>query len=196
MVQDASQAIWLARTRAPLVARDRELSQILGLLAPPERSLVTLVGPPGAGKTTLALMAGDSTAGEFRDGVWFVDLCPTRDPAQVVQAIATTIGIADDANKEDLVASLQRVLHGRSHLKVLVTSRAPLQLSFEQQCLVPPLPVPVGGYDTPLSDVEQCAAVALFKLRAQAVNASWALTRDEAPTVAELCVRLDGLPLA
>ena len=64
-------------------------------------------------------MAGDSAAGEFRDGVWFVDLSPTRDPAQVVQAIAATVGIADDANKEDLVASLQRVLHGRRSLLIL-----------------------------------------------------------------------------
>jgi predicted ATPase len=186
------------------------------------QALVTLIGPPGAGKTTLALMTGDSTAGEFRDGVWIVDSSPTRDPAQVVQAIATTVGIADDGSKEDLVASLQRVLHGRrsllildnfeqvlaarsvvhallegcSHLKILVTSRAPLQLSFEQQCLIPPLPLPALDPDMPLTEVERCAAVALFKLRAQAVNASWELTQDEARSVAELCVRLDGLPLA
>jgi predicted ATPase/DNA-binding CsgD family transcriptional regulator len=221
-VHDASQATWLARTRAPLVPRDRELFQIVSLLAPPDRSLVTLVGPPGAGKTTLALMAGDSAASEFRDGVWFVDLSVTRDSAQVVQAIAATLGIADDANEHDLAAALQRVLHGRrsllildnfeqvlaarsvvhdllgacSHLKMLVTSRAPLQLSFEQQCLVPPLPLPRLDRDLLSGDFEDSPAVMLFKLRAQAVNASWELTRDEAPTVAELCFRLDGLPLA
>jgi non-specific serine/threonine protein kinase len=219
---EAAQATWLGRTHAPLVPRDGELAQISSLVARPDMPLVTLVGPPGAGKTTLALMTGAAVASEFRDGVWFVDLSATRDTGQVARAIAATLGVADDAVEEDLAASLQRVLRnnktllildnfeqvlaasslvhalldGCSHVKVLATSRAPLQLSFEQQCLVLPLPVPSLDGEMSLPDVAESAAVALFTLRAQAANASWELTRDEAPTVGELCVRLDGLPLA
>jgi non-specific serine/threonine protein kinase len=219
---EAQRASWFARTDAPLIPRNRELTQIVSFLRRRETSLLTLVGAPGAGKTTLARMAADTVTPDFRDGVWFVDLSATRDGRQVVEAIAAAVGIANDNTDEALTISLERMLRTRrvllildnfeqvlearsvvnellktcGFLKVLVTSRAPLQLSCEQQCLVPPMPLPDTDHDLVWTDIEACEAIALFKLRAQAANATWELSADEAPAVAELCVRLDGLPLA
>ena len=214
-------ASWLPRAHAPLVPRDEDLTRVTGLITRSQTSLLTLVGPPGAGKTTLALMTADAIGNKIRDGVSFVDLTATRDPDLVAQAIAATLEITD-ASGEDLVGTLERVLRSRSallildnfeqvlaaaplvqrlinscsHLKVLVTSRAPLQLSFEQQCLVPPLPVPDLSRPPVPAELEHSAAVTLFKLRSHTVNPTWELTPEEAPIVAEICVRLDGLPLA
>src|SRR5579859_3261387 len=211
----------LPHASAPLIARDRDLVRVMELLARPDVRLLTMVGPPGAGKTRLALMTAESVVDRFHDGVWFVDLTPIRDPALVAQAIAAALDIAD-AGGGRLEDTLKRVLRARkallildnfeqvlaaaglvSHLlescpqlKVLVTSRAPLHLSAEQQFLVPPLDVP--DLNAPLlhDELKRNPAVALFTLRARAVNPTWELTLEEAMAVAELCVRLDGLPLA
>jgi predicted ATPase/DNA-binding CsgD family transcriptional regulator len=219
--EDVPRTSWLPRTHAPIVPRDRELSRVVDLVQRPDRSLLTLVGPPGAGKTTLALMAAHAIDHVFRDGVSFVDLSATRDPGLVAQTVAASIGIAD-ASGEDLLETLVRVLRPRSrllildnfeqvlpaatmvrelldrcpHLKMLVTSRTPLLLSFEQQCLVPPMSVPDLHRPLVGEEIEQSPAVALFKVRAQAVNPDWELSASDASLVAEICVRLDGLPLA
>jgi predicted ATPase len=214
-------ANWVPRTHAPIVPRDRELSRVVDLVQYPDQSLITLVGPPGAGKTTLALMAAQAIDHAFRDGVSFVDLSATRDPRLVAQAVATSIGIAD-ASGEDLLETLVRVLQPRNkllildnfeqvlpaaatvrqllercpQLKILVTSRTPLLLSFEQQCLVPPMSVPDLRLPLVGDEIERSPAVALFKMRARAVDPEWELTSADAAVVAEICVRLDGLPLA
>src|SRR5689334_5608100 len=219
--EDVPRTSWLPRTHAPIVPRDRELSRVVDLVQRPDRSLLTLVGPPGAGKTTLALMAAQAIDHVFRDGVSFVDLSATRDPGLVAQTVAASIGIAD-ASGEDLLETLVRVLRPRSrllildnfeqvlpaatmvrelldrcpHLKMLVTSRSPLLLSFEQQCLVPPMSVPDLHRPLVGEEIEQSPAVALFKERAQAGDPDWQLSASDAALVAEICVRLDGLPLA
>jgi len=219
--EDLSRTSWIPRTHAPIIPRDSELSRVVELVEKPESSLVTLVGPPGAGKTTLALMTAQVVEPSFLDGISFVDLSATRDPALVAQTIAGSLGIAD-ASGEDLVETLVRVLRPRTTLlildnfeqvlpacltvrdllercpsvKILVTSRAALRLSCEQQCLVPPMSVPDLRRPVIEAEIEQSPAVALFNVRAAAVDPEWQLTGGDAVVAAEICARLDGLPLA
>jgi predicted ATPase len=157
----------------------------------------------------------------FLHGISFVDLTATRDPALVAQTIAGSLGIAD-ASGEDLVETLVRVLRPRTTLlivdnfeqvlpacltvrellercpsvKILVTSRAALRLSREQQCLVPPMSVPDLRRPVIESEIEQSPAVALLNVRATAIDPEWQLMGGDAVVAAEICARRDGLPLA
>ena len=177
----------------PLVGRKREREEVRTLLR--DHRLVTLVGPGGSGKTRLALDVASNAIEEFGDGVYWVPLAAVRDPALVEPAIAHAVGVTSSlashfADRQtlllldnveqviDAAPGLAELLGSATGLKLLVTSREPLRLSGEWEYMVLPLP--------------QADAVALFTQRARALKADFA-TDD---SVAEICRRLDGLPLA
>jgi predicted ATPase len=203
-----------------LIGRGREVAAVTGLLRG-EARLVTLTGPGGTGKTRLALQVAAEMLDGFADGIWFVNLAPISEPSLVVSTIAQTLGVRE-AEGRPLLESLQDFLRPRtllllldnfeqvieaapvvgdllaasSELRVLVTSRIGLRLRAEQRYPVPPLPLPDPS-DLPNQErLAQSSAITLFVQRAQAVQPTFALTDDNTPAVAEICRRLDGLPLA
>jgi predicted ATPase/DNA-binding SARP family transcriptional activator len=204
----------------PLVGRERELERLGELMLDPDVRLLTLTGPGGAGKTRLAIEAAEKVVGRFPGGVYFVSLASLRDAALVGTTIARTIGIkpagagqAAESLGEALydrrvllvldsfeqvlpAADLVADLLGRTEsLNVMVTSRAVLQLRGERVVTVPPLAVPADLTVAPEVALRY-GAVELFVQRAQAVKPEFELTQDNARPITEICVRLDGLPLA
>jgi predicted ATPase/DNA-binding SARP family transcriptional activator len=205
----------------PLVGRERETEQISGLLRGEKARLLTLTGPGGTGKTRVALAAGADLLGHFDDGVFFVALAAVRDPELVPSAIAGSLGIKESAESSLMetiknylrhkrllliLDNFEQVLEGTPlvrelvgtcpGLTVLVTSRIPLSVYGEHEYAVPPLAVPDPKSLPPLEDLARYEAVRLFVVRAKAVKADFAMTDENASAVAEICARLDGLPLA
>jgi predicted ATPase/class 3 adenylate cyclase len=205
-----------------LVGREAELAEILKRLSSDGVRLLTLTGPGGIGKTRMALQAAAEMIDQFTDGVYFVDLAPILNPESVPITIADTLGIRGTSDRplfDELKGQLrarkmllvldnfEQVTQAASHvvallqdcpqLKLLVTSREALHVRGEYVFPVPPLSLP--KVDVKLASIEQLTqyeAVRLFIERVQAVKPDFQVTNENAPAVAEICVRLDGLPLA
>jgi len=208
----------IPRQASSFVGRARELRVIQALLQRPDVGLLTLTGPGGAGKTRLALEAAARLSGSFPDGAFFVDLSPIREPELVAPTIASAIGLREVSGRAaeglashlrdrslllvldnfeqvlDAATLLEELLVEAPVVTLLVTSRAPLRLANEHAYPLPSLAVPTSWAD--LVAFAETEAVALFVQRARATRAEFSLTEGNAAAVAELCVRLDGLPLA
>jgi predicted ATPase len=204
----------------PLVGRDQEAEAISDLVVREGVRLVTLTGPGGVGKSRLAVEAARRLASGFREGVRFVDLSAVPAADLVAAAIATGLGLSTSGGR--LLSDLESYLHSRQLLLLLdnfeqltgaaplvttllgaapgvvalVTSRMVLRLSGEHEFPVPTLPVPQAGTDEDPASTRQYASVQLFAERAHAAAADFELTSDNAGAIAEICRRLDGLPLA
>jgi predicted ATPase/transcriptional regulator with XRE-family HTH domain len=211
----------LSMPPTPLIGREQVLALLQPRLLHPDLRLLTLLGPPGVGKTRLSIQLAASVDGAFADGVVFVSLAPVREADQVVVAIGRALGYQEGAVHE-LLARLQRslreqklllvldnfehvlaaaplvgeLLSAAPQLKVLATSRTPLRLYGEQEMVVSPLALPPLHALPALTELADYPAIALFMARAQAVSDSVTLDHTNMHAVAELCHRLDGLPLA
>lgn len=218
--EPANLAAGLPNPRTPLIGRDREVREVVALLGS-GAALVTLTGPGGVGKTRLAIAAAHAAALDFTDGAVFVELAAVRDPAMVLPAIATSLGLRDvgnwpladrlatylrPRNMLMVVDNLEHILDAGPNLvalldlcpdlTILATSRVVLRLSVETLYPVSPLDLPQIENVDALQAATQSAAAQMFVHRALAKAPSFALTDETATVISQLVLRLDGLPLA
>ena len=206
---------------SPLIAREREEAALVHLLQRDAVRLLTLTGPGGVGKTRLALQVARTAADAFPDGVVFVSLASIPEPELVALAIAQALGLQESGHQRALqvlttvlrdrhlllvldncehllgaAGQVLEVLGSCPQMKVLATSRARWGMRGEQVFPLAPLPLPDLAAAHSPGELERSGAVALFLQRVRALQPGYQLTAAQAPVIAELCVRLDGLPLA
>ncbi len=205
----------------PLVGREHEIEALKQLLRQAETRLVTLTGPGGIGKTSLSLQVATNVLEEFAHGVFFVGLAAISDAELVLPTIAQTLGIRENRGKPlrenlseylrekhlllvldnfeqvvDAAPVVSDLIAACPHLKILVTSRIVLRLRGEREYPVEPLRAPDPQASISKDSLSQYAAVELFIQRALAIKPDFEVSNDNAPAVAEICFRLEGLPLA
>lgn len=202
------------------IGRQKELAEIRRAVE--GHRLVTLIGPGGTGKTRLALQAAGGLLEKFTDGIWFVAFAPLADPALVLKTVATTLGLREETerslpdilsdylrakqvllvldNCEHLVEATaqltESLLSACPHLQVIASSREALGVPGESIYRVTPLSIPDIQHLPPVEKLSGYESVQLFIERAQAVMPAFALTDENAQAVAQVCQRLDGIPLA
>jgi predicted ATPase len=204
-----------------LIGREHEMQIIHALLLRSDVHVLTLTGTAGVGKTRLGLEVAREMVNDFADGVHVISLAPLSDPAFVIPTIAHSLGLSESGSLpvlEQLKVSLRdkqrlllldnfehvigaatllvELLEVCPDLKLLVTSREVLRLRGEHQFTVPPLALPDPRQLPDAESLTQFPAVNLFLQRAQAIQYDFQLTADNAATIVEICIRLDGLPLA
>lgn len=205
----------------PLIGREWVIKRVREIIGSPEARLVTVLGPGGIGKTRLALFVAREMLPEFKDGVFFVSLASLNDPQFVPSAILQTLQLKETANlsatarlKQYLasknlllvldnfeqllagIALLDELLTAAPGLKLLVTSQAVLHIYGEREFSLPPLELPALAHLPDPAKLLDYEAVRLFVERARAVQPDFSLTAENYQAVAELCIRLDGLPLS
>jgi predicted ATPase len=202
------------------VGREHDVAEVKELLD--HHRLVTLVGSGGVGKTRLALQVGAELLDRYSDGVWFVDFAPIADPELVSSVTAQALGMSQQEGRRvdesiplwlkrkklllifdncehvlETVASLAAaILATAEEVRIVATSRQALGIAAEEPVRIPSLDVPHAIADLGATKVMEFAAVALFVSRATTADRSFVLTDDTAPIVADICRRLDGIPLA
>jgi predicted ATPase/class 3 adenylate cyclase len=201
------------------LGRGNELTAIQVMLESPNTRLLTIAGPGGAGKTRLGLQVAAEQLDRFRDGVFFVDLSAERDPGAAFEAIVHALALPASGGGDSLqilksrlrdrqmllvldnfeqvtaaAVGLSELLQHAPDLKIVVTSRETLRVRAEHVFPVPPLSLPHPG--DPTSSIAESEAVQLFTERARAVRPGFDLNDENAAVIAEICLRLDGLPLA
>jgi predicted ATPase len=211
----------LPASTTSLVGRERAIDELVAMFARSEVRLVTLTGPGGVGKTRLALAAGSRLQDSFEGGTVFAPLAAVTRPELIMAAIGRAVGadLAGASSPVDALAeqfgdgrwllildNLEQVVQAARDLgellarcdglDILATSRIVLGLRAEREYPVPPLPPPEYTVGTPVAELALSPAVALFVDRARAVHPGFTLTEDNAEAVAQICRRLEGLPLA
>jgi predicted ATPase/DNA-binding CsgD family transcriptional regulator len=202
------------------IGREREVAELKRLIE--DTRLLTLTGPGGSGKTRVALAVAREVSGRFEDGTWWVELAPLSDPELVAQAVGSALGVEETPGRalseaviEDLrtrdallildncehlmdacAALADTLLRACPNLKILATSREALSIGGEREWIVPPLSLPDPGRGADIEELGRYEAARLFLERAKGAVPSFELTEENAPAVARLCRRLDGIPLA
>jgi predicted ATPase/DNA-binding XRE family transcriptional regulator len=202
------------------IGREHEMAEVKRLLG--VSRLVTLTGSGGCGKSRLAIETARQMLDIFPDGVWFAAFAPLADPTLVHQTIASALRVRENPG-QSLIETLSAYLHSRDlllvfdncehliaecaqaadtllqacpQLHILATSREPLNIIGEEQYYVPCLSLPVEAAGTPVERLDQSEAMRLFVDRGALVNSTFALTAENSLLIAEICRRLDGMPLA
>ena len=201
------------------IGREEEISTLSGLLE--SHRLITLTGPGGTGKTRLSIQLAREVRDQFQDGIYWIPLAAVVDSEMVSFSIAKHLGLQEDAvldiegviirffksksallildNFEQIVASaavVESLLQNCPDLSILVSSRIVLQVPGEMEYQVSPLPLPRLHSSNTLEQLEKVPSIALFAQRAQLTRRNFQLSQENIETVAEICIRLDGLPLA
>ena len=205
----------------PLIGRVSELAELGELINQPQCRLITITGPGGIGKTRLALQVAHQWIADKAEECWVINLAPIRKAVLVLPAIAQTLGVTTPPHQSVLITlqhylqsrqllllldnfeqvieaapALSKLLAAAPSLKLLVTSRAVLHLAGEYEFSVPPLALPAPGADADLTALAACASVQLLLERTQANGTVLTLTLATAQDIAQICRRLEGLPLA
>ena len=211
----------LPASATPLIGRDAELAALGAAITRADERLITLTGPPGVGKTRLAIAAAAAVGSRFRDGVVFVDLTPVRDPDLVLPEVARALGLRDLPGRplpdRILTAVAERdlliVVDNMEHvldagpalaallaecplLRLLATSRERLHLRGEREYPVAPLELPTPGDVDDLERLAETPSMSMLLHRVRGFQPDFAVTSANAAALAEICIRLDGLPLA